>query len=131
MFITEPLGDIRCELQMHLRHRIGVIVVVDDRCIFIRAGDGIDAEAAAVGAVKVAEAHPDACGVQHDLGAMRQQEGVVAGGLDIELDGMRDVGTAWWISISAGAALVITVLAVNLVADGLRAALNARQLPAR
>ena len=46
-------------------------------------------------------------------------------------DGMRDVGAAWWISISAGAALVITVLAVNLVADGLREALNARQLPAR
>jgi len=46
-------------------------------------------------------------------------------------DGMRDVRAAWWISISAGAALVITVLAVNLVADGLREALNARQLPAR
>jgi len=46
-------------------------------------------------------------------------------------DGMRNVGGAWWISISAGAALVITVLAVNLVADGLREALNARQLPAR
>ena len=46
-------------------------------------------------------------------------------------DGMRDVRAAWWISILAGAALVITVLAVNLVADGLREALNARQLPAR
>jgi peptide/nickel transport system permease protein len=46
-------------------------------------------------------------------------------------DGMRDVRAAWWISISAGAALVITVLAVNVVADGLREALNARQLPAR
>jgi peptide/nickel transport system permease protein len=46
-------------------------------------------------------------------------------------DGMRDVGVAWWVSISAGVALVITVLAVNLVADGLREALNARQLPAR
>jgi len=46
-------------------------------------------------------------------------------------DGMGDVRGAWWISISAGAALVITVLAVNLVADGLREALNTRQLPAR
>jgi peptide/nickel transport system permease protein len=46
-------------------------------------------------------------------------------------DGKDVVGTAWWISISAGVALVITVLAVNLVADGLREALNARQLPAR
>ena len=43
----------------------------------------------------------------------------------------RDVAAAWWISISGGAALVITVLAVNLLADGLREALNARQLPAR
>jgi len=43
----------------------------------------------------------------------------------------RDVGAAWWISMFAGVALVITVLAVNLVADGLREALNARQLPAR
>jgi peptide/nickel transport system permease protein len=46
-------------------------------------------------------------------------------------DGMRDVSAAWWVSVSAGAALVITVLAVNLIADGLRQALNARQLPAR
>jgi len=33
--------------------------------------------------------------------------------------------------VFAGAALVVTVLAVNLVADGLREALDARQLPAR
>ncbi len=43
----------------------------------------------------------------------------------------RDVGAAWWISMSAGVALIITVLAVNLLADGLREALNPRQLPAR
>jgi ABC-type dipeptide/oligopeptide/nickel transport system permease subunit len=35
------------------------------------------------------------------------------------------------VSVFAGLALVITVLAVNLVADGLREALNTRQLPAR
>ena len=48
-------------------------------------------------------------------------------------DGMRvaPIESAWWISVSAGVALIITVLAVNLVADGLREALNARQLPAR
>jgi peptide/nickel transport system permease protein len=39
--------------------------------------------------------------------------------------------TAWWVSLSSGLALVITVLAVNLVADGLRQALSGRQLPAR
>ena len=48
-------------------------------------------------------------------------------------DGMNvvPIESAWWVSVSAGVALVVTVLAVNLVADGLREALNARQLPAR
>ncbi len=46
-------------------------------------------------------------------------------------EGMDNPGGTWWISVSAGIALIITVLAVNLVADGLREALNARQLPAR
>ena len=38
---------------------------------------------------------------------------------------------AWWISVSSGLALILTVLAVNLIADGLRQALSGRQLPAR
>jgi peptide/nickel transport system permease protein len=38
---------------------------------------------------------------------------------------------AWWVSVFPGIALVVTVLSVNVVADGLRAALNPRQLPAR
>lgn len=46
-------------------------------------------------------------------------------------DGMNTFPSSWWVSVFAGGALVITVLAVNLVADGLREALNARQLPAR
>jgi len=46
-------------------------------------------------------------------------------------DGMNAFASSWWVSFFAGAALVVTVLAVNLVADGLREALNARQLPAR
>jgi peptide/nickel transport system permease protein len=46
-------------------------------------------------------------------------------------DGQQPLTSNWWISVSAGLALIITVLAVNLVADGLRQALNARQLPAR
>jgi peptide/nickel transport system permease protein len=39
--------------------------------------------------------------------------------------------STWWVALFAGAALVVTVLAVNLVADGLRDALNTRQLPPR
>ena len=46
-------------------------------------------------------------------------------------DGMTALASTWWVSFFAGVALVVTVLAVNLVADGLREALNARQLPAR
>jgi len=46
-------------------------------------------------------------------------------------DGMISFPSAWWTSVFAGLALVVTVLAVNLVADGLREALNTRQLPAR
>jgi peptide/nickel transport system permease protein len=47
-------------------------------------------------------------------------------------DGMQSgVASTWWVSVSAGIALIVTVLAVNLVADGLREALNTRQLPAR
>jgi peptide/nickel transport system permease protein len=46
-------------------------------------------------------------------------------------DGMTALASTWWVSFFAGVALVITVLAVNLVADGLREALNPRQLPAR
>jgi peptide/nickel transport system permease protein len=46
-------------------------------------------------------------------------------------DGFEVMAYAWWGSVFAGLALVITVLAVNLVADGLRQALSTRQLPAR
>jgi peptide/nickel transport system permease protein len=46
-------------------------------------------------------------------------------------DGMSSIESTWWVWSFAGLALVITVLAVNLVADGLRQALSGRQLPAR
>ena len=46
-------------------------------------------------------------------------------------DGVEYFPSVWWVCVFAGAALVVTVLAVNLVADGLREALDARQLPPR
>ncbi|MCC6928820.1 MAG: ABC transporter permease [Gemmatimonadaceae bacterium] len=46
-------------------------------------------------------------------------------------DGRSTIATTWWLTLFPGLALVLTALAVNTVADRLRAALNPRQLPAR
>ena len=58
------------------------------------------------------------------------QEPVASWGSVFQL-GMDNFPTTWWAPMFAGLALVVTVLAVNLVADGLRQALSTRQLPAR
>jgi peptide/nickel transport system permease protein len=50
---------------------------------------------------------------------------------NIFYDGMDDFPNSWWTAVFPGVALITTVLAVNLVADGLREALSPRQLPAR
>jgi peptide/nickel transport system permease protein len=42
-------------------------------------------------------------------------------------DGMKNFVDAWWVWLFAGVALVVTVLAVNLVVDGLRNALDTRR----
>ena len=39
-------------------------------------------------------------------------------------------GSGWWLTVFPGLALILTVLAVNVVSDRLRAAMNPRQLPA-
>lgn len=44
-------------------------------------------------------------------------------------DGRDALATAWWLTAMPGVVLAATVLAVNVVADRLRAALNPRQLP--
>jgi peptide/nickel transport system permease protein len=46
-------------------------------------------------------------------------------------DGRDVLASAWWISLFPGLALSATVLALNVVADRLRQALNPRQLPGR
>ncbi|HUQ83694.1 MAG TPA: ABC transporter permease [Gemmatimonadaceae bacterium] len=58
------------------------------------------------------------------------QEPVASWGSVFHL-GMENFPLTWWAPLFAGLALVVTVLAVNLVADGLRQALSTRQLPAR
>ena len=50
---------------------------------------------------------------------------------NIILDGYDVMAYAWWVSVFPGLALVLTVLAVHLLADALRDALDPRQLPAR
>jgi peptide/nickel transport system permease protein len=45
-------------------------------------------------------------------------------------DGREVVATAWWMSVFPGVALAVTVLAINVLGDRLRAALGGRQLPA-
>lgn len=45
-------------------------------------------------------------------------------------DGAADLTTAWWLALFPGAALLATVIAANILADRLRAALDPRQLPA-
>ncbi|HEX4936772.1 MAG TPA: ABC transporter permease, partial [Gemmatimonadaceae bacterium] len=45
-------------------------------------------------------------------------------------DGRSTIATTWWLTFFPGLALIGTALAVNTVADRLRAALNPRQLPA-
>lgn len=50
---------------------------------------------------------------------------------DVIRDGRDVIATAWWMTLFPGIALVGTVLAVNVIADRLRAALDPRQLPAR
>jgi peptide/nickel transport system permease protein len=46
-------------------------------------------------------------------------------------DGIDGVQEHWWVSVFPGIALAVTTLAVNTVADGLRDALDPRQLPGR
>lgn len=45
-------------------------------------------------------------------------------------DGREVLATAWWVSVFPGIALAVTVLAINVLGDRLRAALGAPQLPA-
>lgn len=46
-------------------------------------------------------------------------------------DGMDQVSALWWVSVFPGLAIVVTVMAVNRLGDGLRDALDPRQLDGR
>jgi hypothetical protein len=89
-FGAQALGDVGRERHVHARHRIRVVVVVDQGRVFVRAGHFVDAEAPL--AVPAAEAEPDARRVQHDLGAVLRHEVEVAGRQQVQADRIGDVG---------------------------------------
>ena len=89
-------GHLRCDgggvMQMTLRHAVGVMVVVDQCGIFVGTGDFVDAESTILACVEVADGQPDPGRLEQHLGTLRQQEGVIAGGIDVQADRPRDVG---------------------------------------
>jgi peptide/nickel transport system permease protein len=46
-------------------------------------------------------------------------------------DGSGSVAMLWWLSVFPGLMIVLTVMAFNIVGDGLRDALDPRQLPSQ
>ncbi len=50
---------------------------------------------------------------------------------NIMQDGSGSVATLWWLSVFPGLMIVLTVMAFNIVGDGLRDALDPRQLPSQ
>jgi len=116
-----------------LRHRDFVLAVqalgAGPRRVFVRhilphtLGPVLVAATIAVGQVVVLEAGLSYLG--YGLRAPAPTWG------NIIADGRTTISTTWWMTLFPGLALVGTALAVNTVADRLRAALNPRQLPAR
>ncbi|MBW8810119.1 MAG: hypothetical protein JF591_15135, partial [Lysobacter sp.] len=78
--------------QMLLGHAVGVEVVVDQRGVFVGAGDFVDAERAAAARIEVTDLRPDARGFEHDLGAAFDQEIQVAGRIQVQAQPIRDRG---------------------------------------
>jgi peptide/nickel transport system permease protein len=50
---------------------------------------------------------------------------------NIIYDGADQIGSMWWVSVFPGLAIIATVVAINVLGDGLRDALDPRQLPRR
>ncbi|EEF24293.1 conserved hypothetical protein, partial [Ricinus communis] len=83
------LGDVRRERHVHARHRVRVVIVVDDGRVLVRSRHGVDAEAA--GAVVAADARPDAGRLQHDFCALLRHEVEVVRRQQVQADRVRDV----------------------------------------
>jgi len=44
-------------------------------------------------------------------------------------EGLEHIGSAWWISVAAGAAIFVTIIAFNLVGDALRDVIDPATAP--
>ena len=64
-----PVGDSGRVAQVPLRHPVGVVVVVDQGGVLVRAGHFVDAERAAVARIEMADVEPDPRGLEQHLGA--------------------------------------------------------------
>ena len=97
-----PVGIGRCRsqrlhglgrvAQIFPGHQVGVGIVVHDRVVFIRAGDGVDAELPAFCLRVEAEVRPQARRFHQHLGAVIPQERLVAGRLHVLAQRIHDVG---------------------------------------
>ncbi len=90
ILLHQTLRNRRREVQVHLRHRVGVVVVVDQRRVLVRSRHLVDDEAAL--AVVAADTHPDARRLHDDFGAMQDQVFVIVARFHVQLDGIGDIG---------------------------------------
>ena len=72
---------------MHLRHAVGVVVVVDQRGVFVRTGDRIDAERAAAARIEMPDLQPDARRFGKNFRAHLGEKGAVAARFGVKSHG--------------------------------------------
>ncbi len=77
---------------MLLRHPVGVVVVVDQRGVFVWSGHIIDAERTGTALIEMPDLQPDACGLNQHFRAGVGEETAVVAGFDVQLDRERDGG---------------------------------------
>ena len=116
------------EAQREPRHHVGVDVVVDDGRVLVGPGDAVDVEAGRVGVVVEAEVGEQSRDLDQHLGALVAEELDVAGGRDVAVDGVRDVGVD---VVLGGAGRVVRrrLLAVDRAPGEQRAALRHLRRP--
>ncbi len=72
---------------MNLRHAVRVVVVVDERGVFVRTGHRIDAEGAAAARIEMADLQPDARRFHQNFRAHLGEKGAVAARFGVKSHG--------------------------------------------